>query len=185
MERALSDMSLEELWELFPISLVEPKESWAQQYRKIEALLENLLPDVAGLRVSHIGSTAIPGILAKDIVDVLVEVDASEDIASVASVLERNGFIRMSATATRISLNRGYTPRGFADEVYHVHVRYAGDDDEVHFRDYLNDHPEVAAEYQRLKLALWRQYEHDRDAYTEGKADFVRRCTAEARRASC
>lgn len=171
----LTDMSLEELWELFPIALVAPREEWGRQYAKMEERLRALLAGVSGLRISHVGSTAIEGIWAKDIVDVLVEVGPEEDLDAVARTLERNGFLRMSESGTRISLNWGYTPEGFADEVFHVHLRFQGDDDEVCFRDYLNAHPEAAAEYETLKLALWRKHEHDRDAYTEGKTAFVRR----------
>ena len=170
----LTDMSLEELWELFPIALVAPREEWGRQYAKMEERLCGLLAEVRGLRISHVGSTAIEGIWAKDIVDVLVEVGPEEDLDAVARTLERNGFLRMSESGTRISLNWGYTPEGFADEVFHVHLRFQGDDDEVYFRDYLNAHPEAAAEYETLKLALWRRHEHDRDAYTEGKTAFVR-----------
>ncbi len=44
------------------------------------------------------------------------------------------------------------------------HLRYVGDNDELYFRDYLNEHSEVAKEYETLKLRLWKQYEHNRDA---------------------
>ena len=99
-----------------------------------------------------------------------------------ARILEQNGFTIMSARVDRISLNKGYTKNGFADKVYHIHLRYAGDNDELYFRDYLNDHPEVAKEYEILKLQLWKQYEHNRDAYTNAKTDFISRWTAEARK---
>ena len=100
-----------------------------------------------------------------------------------AGVLGRAGFIVMSAEGERISLNRGYMPDGFADEVFHVHLRYVGDNDGLYFRDYLREHPEVAREYEALKLGLWKRYEHNRDAYTEAKGDFIRAVTAEAKRA--
>ena len=54
--------------------------------------------------------------------------------------------------------------------------------DELYFRDYLNEHPDVANEYEALKLRLWKQYEHNRDAYTESKTDFISKWTAEARK---
>lgn len=98
-----------------------------------------------------------------------------------ARALEQNGFIKMSSEANRISLNKGYTKEGLADKVYHIHLRYAGDYDELYFRDYLNEHPDVAKEYEILKLQLWKQYEHNRDAYTDAKTDFIRKWTAEAR----
>ena len=133
-------------------------------------------------RISHIGNTAIQGIWAKNIVDVMVEIPEKADLEGIARILERNGFIRMSAETNRISLNRGYTKEGFADKVYHIHLRCAGDNDELYFRDYLNEHPRIAEEYESLKLELWKQYEHDRDAYTDSKTEFIRRWTTQARR---
>ena len=56
----------------------------------------------------------------------------------------------MSAETNRISLNRGYTENGFADKVYHIHLRYIGDNAELYFRDYLNEHSDVAKEYEAL-----------------------------------
>ena len=101
-------------------------------------------------------------------------------LEEVAQTIEQNGFIRMSSDKNRISLNRGYTKEGFADKVYHVHLRYEGDNDELYFRDYLNAHPNVAWEYEALKMELWKKYEHNRDAYTESKSDFIRKWTSEA-----
>lgn len=182
MSKELSEMTLEELWKLFPISLVAPRDGWKDDYREMEAMLKNLLSDGFAPRISHIGSTAIAGIWAKNIVDVLVEIPTSENIVGAAEILKRNGFLIMSADKNRISLNRGYTKEGFADKVYHVHLRYAGDNDELYFRDYLIEYPEVAKEYEKLKLSLWKKFEHNRDAYTDAKADFIRHFTAEARK---
>ena len=182
MDKELSEMTLEELWELFPIFLVAPRDGWKDDYREMEAMLKNLLPDRFAPRIHHIGSTAIDGIWAKNIVDVLVEIPASEKMEGAAEILKRNGFLIMSVDKNRISLNGGYTKEGFADKVYHVHLRYAGDNDELYFRDYLNEYPEAAKEYEALKLSLWKKFEHNRDAYTEAKTDFIRRKTAEARK---
>lgn len=65
---------------------------------------------------------------------------------------------------------------GFAERVFHVHLRFMGDNDEIAFRDYLNGHPDTAREYEQLKLSLWKDYEHDRDGYTEAKTEFIRKC---------
>ena len=182
MGKALSEMTLEELWELFPIFLVEHDDRWKDSFNEVEITLTGLLSDQPVVRISHIGSTAIQGIWAKNIVDVMVEISQSADIKDMAQILEQNGFIIMSSEAKRISLNQGYTENGFADRVYHIHLRYAGDNDELYFRDYLNEHPDVANEYEALKLRLWKQYEHNRDAYTESKTDFISKWTAEARK---
>ncbi len=81
----------------------------------------------------------------------------------------------MSENNERISLNRSYTLNGFASEVYHVHLRHIGDNDEPYFRDRPIEHPDVAKKYEQLKRALWKRFEHDRDAYTQAKTDFVQR----------
>ena len=87
----------------------------------------------------------------------------------------------MSQTEKGLSFNKGYTENGFAKRVFHLHLRYAGDNDELYFRDYLNEHPQIAKEYETLKLELWKRYEHDRDAYTDAKTGFIRKWTKEAR----
>ncbi|HEL1145044.1 TPA: GrpB family protein, partial [Streptococcus equi subsp. zooepidemicus] len=80
-------------------------------------------------------------------------------------------------TETRIILNKGYTEHGFAEKVFHLHIRIVGDNDELYFRDYLNEHKEIGKEYEILKLSLWKEFEHDRDGYTEAKTDFIRKYT--------
>ena len=182
MEKELSEMTLEELWERFPIFLAAHDDRWKDSFCKIEKTLTGRLSDYPVERISHIGSTAIQDIWAKNIVDVLVEISQSVDMKDVARILEQNGFTVMSFEANRISLNQGYTENGFADKVYHIHLRYAGDNDELYFRDYLNEHPIVAKEYETLKLRLWKQYEHNRDAYTDAKTDFISKWTTEARK---
>ena len=182
MGKDLSEMTLEELWELFPIFLVEHDDRWEVYYDEIEKELTRLLSDLHVVRISHIGSTAVQKIWAKNIVDVMVEIPENNSMKDVSRILEQNGFTIMSAEANRISLNKGYTENGFADKVYHIHLRYAGDNDELFFRDYLNDHTDVAKEYEALKLRLWKQYEHNRDAYTNAKTDFITKWTAEAQK---
>lgn len=177
----LSALSLTELWELFPLALVEPQGDWANQYRTMQSLLEQLLHDVSNVRINHIGSTTLGTIKTKDIVDVLVEVDGAESLEEIALLLEHHGFIRMSTEPARISLNYGYTPQGYADEVYHIHLRYRGDNDELYFRDYLKDHPDIAREYEALKLELCEQCFPDRDAYTDGKTAFMQKWTQAAK----
>ena len=182
MGKDLSKMTLEELWELFPIFLVPHDDLWKDSFNEIEEMLTGLLSDQTVDRISHIGSTAIQRIWAKNIIDVMVEIPQSADMKDIAQILEENGFTVMSAKANRISLNKGYTENGFADKVYHIHLRYTGDNDELYFRDYLNEHPDVAKEYEALKLRLWKQYEHNRDAYTDAKTDFISKWTAEGRK---
>lgn len=181
MTKQLAEMTLEELWELFPISLVPHNPQWTDYFDEIAEELQETLTQFSVIRISHIGSTAIPDIWAKNIVDVLVEVGDDTNLAEVARKLENNGFIRMSESDNRISLNRGYTPNGFTEKVYHIHLRHTGDNGELYFRDYLAEHADIAHEYEKLKLNLWKKHEHNRDAYTDEKTDFVNKWTEVAK----
>ncbi len=87
----------------------------------------------------------------------------------------------MNENETRLDFNKGYTPYGFADKVFHIHIRLTGDNDEVFFRDYLITHSDVAKDYEKLKLSLWKTFEHNRDGYTNAKSDFITHYTAIAK----
>lgn len=76
----------------------------------------------------------------------------------------------------RVSLNKGYTKNGFSEKVFHIHLRIKGDNEEIAFRDLLNSDPELAKQYEKLKIELWKEYEHDRDGYTNAKTEFVEKC---------
>ena len=171
MGKALSEMTLEELWQLFPIILTAPDPRWADWYAGEEAILREVLP--AEVRIRHIGSTAICGIWAKPIVDILVEAAAGTDLAGLDGALARAGYRCMARASNRRSYNKGYTESGFAERVFHLHLTHLGEQPEIIFRDYLNAHPDAAKAYEELKLSLWKAYEHDRDGYTAKKTAFV------------
>ena len=180
MAKRLAEMTLEELWQLFPIILTEHKEYWKAWYSQEEALLKKALPQPQ--RISHIGSTAIPSIWAKPIIDILVEIRTETEMLACKDLIIQSGYVCMAESETGLSFNKGDTENGFAERVFHLHLRYAGDHNELYFRDYLNEFPDVAKEYETLKLALWKKYEHNRDAYTNAKTEFVKNYTAEAKK---
>lgn len=177
--KKLWEMSLEELWRLFPVSLTEHKDCWKDWYGEEEAFLKALLTPKA--RISHIGSTAVPSIWAKPIVDILVELPEECGLRDARDVLVNNGYICMSESGERISCNKGYTEQGFAQRVFHVHLRFCGDNDELYFRDYLIENAHIARQYEEMKLKLQKEYEYDRDAYTKAKTGFVRKHTRDAK----
>lgn len=176
MNKSLSEMTLEELWELFPIILSEHKSCWKDWYDEEKQEIADILCD-NDFRIHHIGSTAIDHIWAKPIVDILIEIPKSISMEDIKEKLVNSGYICMSEEENRKSFNKGYTDKGFADRVFHIHLRYDGDNDELYFRDYMNSHPELAKEYEELKISLWKKYEHNRDAYTDAKSAFVKRYT--------
>ena len=177
MKNKLEEMTQEELWQLLPIFLVEHRAEWADWYQEESQSLLCQLPDGLVKRIAHVGSTAIPGIWAKNIVDILLEVASKEDLAVLVEILKEKGWRVMFQDADQCSLNKGYTEDGFADRVFHLHLRLVGDHDELYFRDYLLDYPEIAKDYEQLKLGLWKQFEHDRKSYTDAKTDFIQRYT--------
>lgn len=178
--RLLSEMSLEELWQLFPIVLTEHNDFWTEWYNEEAELLKEKLQYIE--RISHIGSTAIKNIWAKPTIDILVEVSIEKQLSELKEATEKCGYICMTETHNRIDFNKGYTLQGFAERVFHLHLRYIGDNDELYFRNYLLGNAAVAKEYEQLKLALWKQYEHNRDAYTSRKGDFIKYYTERGKR---
>lgn len=161
---------------------------WPQWFAAEAAHLRACLP--AGLlgRIEHFGSTAVPGLVAKPIVDMLIEVTDAEAVRRVAPpILEAQGydyfwrpamfegppfysfFIRRNAAGVR---------------THHLHMVPADFEhwQRLRFRDYLIDHPAVAAEYAALKTRLAADHPRDRIAYTHGKTEFVVRVTADALR---
>ncbi|MGD0707728.1 MAG: GrpB family protein, partial [Anaerolineaceae bacterium] len=107
------------------------------------------------------------------------------DMEELKSTLCNAGWLLMSVENEpdlKMSFNKGYTPSGFAERVFHLHVRFLGDWDELYFRDYLLAHREVAEEYGKLKQRLKEQYEHNRDGYTEAKAEFITKYSKLARK---
>lgn len=180
----MEEMSQEELWELFPIILEKHNPDYGQWYREMETDLSGRLSDIRILRISHIGSTAVAGLTAKPIVDILLEPEPGYDMDRLIRALDGGGWTlmwRKNADGS-MQLAKGYTPEGFAERVYHLHVRPRGDWDELYFRDYLIDRRAAASEYETLKIRLKEQFEHDRDGYTDAKHEFVVRATSEARR---
>ena len=172
-------MTLEELWELFPIVLTQHDPRWTDWAEEEMTILSAILSRF-DKRISHIGSTAIPGIMAKPIVDILVEIPSGTNKDEIREIMESTGYICMSVSGTRMSFNKGYTPEGYAERVFHIHFHPTGDNDEIYFRDYLIDHPDIAKEYERLKLSLLPRFKHNRDAYTEAKTDFVSKISADS-----
>lgn len=175
----LKDLSSEELWKLFPITFTDYNEKFQDIYLEEESILKFLINDYI-IRISHIGSTAIKNIKTKPIVDILIEIDfTNKDI--VKKILLSKDYILMNESMNKISFNKGYTINGYADKVFHIHIKKYGDCDELYFRDYLNDTPQKAKGYEKLKLELYDKYKPNRDLYTDGKKEFVTEIVRQAK----
>ena len=184
MSKSLGEMTDEERSQLFPVILSEYKPIWKKNYLKEKAIVEQAIGSHNIVRINHIGSTAVPGLIAKPTVDILVEIKDGTDTARLISNMQLGGYRYLEQPDNpppHMMFIKGYTPEGFKGQVFHVHVRYSGDWDELYFRDYLLAHPETAEEYGRLKLEQKQKYEYDRDTYTYAKTDFIKRITELAR----
>jgi GrpB-like predicted nucleotidyltransferase (UPF0157 family) len=141
-----------------------------------EAERERLVPLLGGAELHHFGSTAVPGLAAKPILDMIALVDDMD--APIAALVQRAGYQypeAYNATLTRRRFLCYPTPSA---RTHHLHL--VEDPAELErrlgFRDRLRADPTLAGEYEALKRALAERYREDREAYTEAKAPFILSC---------
>lgn len=127
------------------------------------------------IKLHHIGSTAVKGILAKPIIDILIEARDISEIDALNPLMQEAGYTPKGEYG--IEGRRFFQRFEGANPTHHVHVFEAGHPEiirHIHFRDYLNAHPESAASYSSLKLALSKKYPHDIEGYCEGKSSLIK-----------
>ena len=116
----------------------------------------------------------------------LIEIGDGASPESIVTALKDDGWLVMGdirEPRLRIDLNKGYTPSGFAQRVFHLHIVRADDNDEVLFRDWLRGHPKDCKHYAELKQRLAAEYRNDRDGYTKAKSAFIAGIEAKAKTA--
>ncbi len=164
---------------------------WPESFRLEKEHLRACLPEDLIVQVEHFGSTAVPGLAAKPVVGILVEVtDLEETKVRIAPILEAQGYDYFWRPAHGDDGPPWYAWFIKRDShtglrTHHVHMvedHLAGHWDRLLFRDYLIDHPQVAKNYAALKIDLASASTHDRVAYTQGKTGFIVRVTELARR---
>ena len=163
-----------------PIEVVPYRQEWAERFAQWHAALRRALGATA-VRVEHIGSTAVPGLAAKPVVDVQVSVADVEDEASYVPAVERLGV----ALRSRDLGHRYFRPAGDLPRTVQVHVVEAGsgwEREHVLFRDFLRGDAATRRAYARLKHDLAARYRDDRLAYNEGKTGFILDALEEAER---
>lgn len=157
------------------VELADPDPSWPAQFEaEVSALLSVLAP-VHGLRFEHFGSTAIPALRAKPIIDILVIHPQPALWPGLIGPLTAAGYAYWSGNPRkdRMFFVKGMPPHG-ARRTHHVHVRLPRDAEaELAFRDLLRADPALVRRYERRKVDLAARFPNDRDAYTEGKREFV------------
>lgn len=172
----LHQLSPSELGQLFPIFLEESSPEWMNLYEEEETrILSQFQPEIIR-QIDHIGSTAIPGIKSKPIIDILLQVlqeSDNQDIIDIFKSMDYEYIERKENPPPHMMFVRGYTLEGFKGQTYHVHVRNPGDWNEIRFRDCLIRNKKIAIEYEKLNEERAIKYRNDRDGYTEAKTGFI------------
>jgi GrpB-like predicted nucleotidyltransferase (UPF0157 family) len=156
-----------------PVRIDSCDPSWPARFEQERPGLEKALGDSITGGIHHVGSTSVPGLDAKPIIDILVGVADLE--ASRASIQQLTG-LGYVYSPYRPDEMLWFCKPSPANRTHHLHLVPTGSArfrSELAFRDYLRAHREVADEYAALKRRLAAQFEHDREAYTEAKGDFI------------
>jgi len=171
------------------VALIPYNPHWAEMFEREKLHLLSCLPaDLIG-RIEHFGSTAVPGMLAKPIVDMLVEVTSLDKTRKViAPVLEDQGydyFWRPTWGDSTPPFYAWFIKRDSNDNrTHHIHMVETDFEhwDRLLFRDYLIEHPDVAEKYGELKQRLSGIHHNNREAYTEAKTEFITGVTEKAKK---
>jgi GrpB-like predicted nucleotidyltransferase (UPF0157 family) len=166
---------------------------WVQLFEQESAHLRSCLPSELIRRIEHFGSTAVPGLAAKPIVDMLVEVtDLERTRQEIAPVLEAQGydyFWRPTRGDDGPPFYAWFIKRYpyTGARTHHIHMVEGGAEFAVHwerllFRDYLIVHPKMAKEYGLLKLRLAAESPRNRVTYTQAKTGFIEHVMEEVRK---
>jgi len=124
--------------------------------------------------IQHMGSTAIPGIVSKPIIDILAAINSLSNISRIIDPLKKLDYIHRGEQG--ISRRHLFVKGGEEFRTNHLHVVEKNHQEwtkHILFRDYLRANPEEAEEYSRLKQALFKKFELDRKNYTTGKSEFI------------
>jgi len=169
------------------IAIVDYDPLWPESFNREASLLRRTLPSSIVRRIEHFGSTSVPGLASKPIIDILVEVQSLEQTRNeIVPILQASGYEYFWRPV------RGNEPPCYAwfikrnaDGVrtHHIHMVEHDSDlwDRLYFRDYLRLFPNEAAEYCKLKRILAAETPHDRVAYTEKKTEYIVSVTQRAK----
>ena len=163
MKKKVSELSMDEWRKTFPIILKGYNENYKDWYESGKQNILNVVKDKDIARINHIGSSAVENLIAKPMIDILLEIDGSCNVTKLVDDLKVIGFgdelFFRNDDPMRLLLGKGFSSDGYAEKVYMLHVRYLGNWDELYFRDFLIANPEVATEYGKLKLNILEDIE--------------------------
>jgi GrpB-like predicted nucleotidyltransferase (UPF0157 family) len=170
-------------WATEPIEIVEPDPAWPDRASALRADLEDRLAPWLEGDVEHVGSTAVPGLAAKPVIDLLAPVRLASAAVELHRPLIEAGWELVPPELDGRAWRRLYVLAEGGRRRAHLHLvdpSHPRWHDEVIFRDRLRQRPDLASAYVHLKRLAASTYRDDRDAYTEAKSDFVHRVLTEA-----
>ena len=142
-------------------------------YLIIYLKIKNILGDEI-INIFHIGSTAIPGIYAKPIIDILIEVNDIEKIDKYNDEFNKLGYVSKGEFGIE---GRRFFLKGIYNRTHHLHIFETNNPEirkHLNFRDYMISHSEMAEQYEKLKMELSIKFRYDNEGYCKGKEEFIR-----------
>jgi len=167
------------------ISIFPYDPAWPMLFERETAFLRRTLPKLLVNRIEHFGSTAVPGLAAKPIIDILIEVTSLEETKrQIAPLLEALGYDYFWRTDVQPPYAWFIKRDSEGKRTYHLHMVEADSAlcERLFFRDYLRRFSDEARRYGELKRFLAEKHPNDRVAYTEAKAEFIVALTEKAKR---
>ncbi len=146
--------------------------SWPEKFKSEQVLIARILP-LKNVTIEHIGSTSVIGLMAKPIIDILVEVDCLSVFEKYAVAMSAIGYVTKGENGI---VGRQYFQKGDENRSFHLHGFLRGDIHarrHVAYRNYLRCHPDAARQYGELKQQLVKKSANDMNCYMKGKDSFI------------
>jgi GrpB-like predicted nucleotidyltransferase (UPF0157 family) len=168
-----------------PVEICEYDTAWPAKFEKQKRDVMKAIGNKVAA-IEHIGSTAVPRLAAKPIIDIMVGLRHLTDAQDCIEPLKRIGYEYVPELEAEIPERRYFHkgPSNVPKKHYHLHMAQIHGEFwnvQVLFRDYLRTHSDAADEYVKLKKDLATQHRHDREAYTKAKTSFIKSTIAKAR----
>ena len=162
------------------VTVVDPDPAWSVKYEEEKEKLLAVLKENA-IAIYHIGSTSVPGLAAKPVIDIMAAVRSLEAVDAQADDFLRLGYEYLGEFGIA---GRRYLRRGGDERTHQVHIFHMDDWDNISrhlaFRDYMRTHENARAQYAQLKKELAQRFPYDIDSYCDGKDAFVKKLEAQA-----
>ncbi len=157
------------------VCLQEYNPLWPQLYQLEKEKLIGIFGNIA-LQIEHVGSTSVPHLKSKPLLDIAIQVDSLDMLGNVILLLEEDGYEERVGRLK--GKQRVFAKGGDENVTHHLHIIEKGEkdwDEKIKFRNILLSNPDVLESYAKLKESLYQQYSNNRFMYTQSKADFIKK----------